>query len=176
MGKIIWSFQKIWQNSVPICDQNCQQTWMRRAPFQSERRKMKMLVNIIFIAETLKAFLLRLQIRQECLLSPFFFTIVLKFLASIIEQGKKKSHRLERKNETPHTYRCHEYLCKGFPCSSAGKESACNVGDLGSIPGLGRSHGEGKATTPVVWPWEFHGLYSSWGLKELMIIYVKIFK
>ena len=49
-----------------------------------------MLVNIIFIAETLKAFLLRLQIRQECLLSPFFFTIVLKFLASIIEQGKEK--------------------------------------------------------------------------------------
>ena len=26
----------------------------------------------------------------------------------------------------------------GFPCGSAGKESACNVGDLGSIPGLGR--------------------------------------
>ena len=32
----------------------------------------------------------------------------------------------------------------GFPCGSAGKESACNVGDLGSIPGLGRSSGEGK--------------------------------
>ena len=31
----------------------------------------------------------------------------------------------------------------GFPCGSAGKESACNVGDLGSIPGLGRSPGEG---------------------------------
>ena len=31
-----------------------------------------------------------------------------------------------------------------FPCGSAGKESACNVGDLGSIPGLGRSPGEGK--------------------------------
>ena len=31
-----------------------------------------------------------------------------------------------------------------FPGSSAGKESACNVGDLGSIPGLGRSPGEGK--------------------------------
>ena len=27
----------------------------------------------------------------------------------------------------------------GFPCGSAGKESDCNVGDLGSIPGLGRS-------------------------------------
>ena len=32
----------------------------------------------------------------------------------------------------------------GFPGGSAGKESACNVGDLGSIPGLGRSLGEGK--------------------------------
>ena len=41
-----------------------------------------------------------------------------------------------------------------FPCGSAGKESACNVGDLGLIPGLGRS------------PGEFHGLYSPWGLKE----------
>ena len=32
-------------------------------------------------------------------------------------------------------------------CGSAGKESACNVGDLGSIPGLGRSPGEGKGYT-----------------------------
>ena len=31
-----------------------------------------------------------------------------------------------------------------FPDSSAGKESACNVGDLGLIPGLGRCPGEGK--------------------------------
>ena len=34
----------------------------------------------------------------------------------------------------------------GFPCGSAGKESACNVGDLGLIPELGRSLGKGKAT------------------------------
>ena len=32
----------------------------------------------------------------------------------------------------------------GFPCGSAGKESTSNVGDLGSIPGLRRSLGEGK--------------------------------
>jgi len=32
----------------------------------------------------------------------------------------------------------------GFPCGSAGKESACNAGDLSLIPGLGRSPGEGK--------------------------------
>ena len=32
-------------------------------------------------------------------------------------------------------------MLMGFPCGLAGKESACNVGDLGSIPGLGRSPG-----------------------------------
>ena len=32
----------------------------------------------------------------------------------------------------------------GFPYSSVGKESACNAGDLGSIPRLGRSPGEGN--------------------------------
>ena len=32
----------------------------------------------------------------------------------------------------------------GFPCGSAGKESACNVGDLASIPGLERFPREGK--------------------------------
>ena len=41
-----------------------------------------------------------------------------------------------------------EYNCMslyfGFPGGSDGKESACNAGDLGSIPGLGRSPGEGN--------------------------------
>ena len=36
------------------------------------------------------------------------------------------------------------YPLLGFPYDSAGKESACNVGDLGSIPELGRSPGEGN--------------------------------
>ena len=51
----------------------------------------------------------------------------------------------------------------GFPCGSAGKESACNVGDLGLIPGLGRRE---RLPTPVFWPGEFQGLYSPWGCKE----------
>ena len=51
----------------------------------------------------------------------------------------------------------------GFPGGSAGKESTCNAGDLGWIPGLGRS-GEGKATHSSI-P-EFHGLYCPWGCKE----------
>ena len=37
---------------------------------------------------------------------------------------------------------------KGFPCGSAAKESACNAGDLGLIPGLERSPGEGKGYPP----------------------------
>ena len=48
---------------------------------------------------------------------------------------------------------------------SAGRESACNAGDLDSIPGLGRSPRE-QLPTPVFWPGEFHGLYSPWGHKE----------
>ena len=52
-----------------------------------------------------------------------------------------------------------------FPCGSAGKESACNVGDLGLIPGLGRSPGEGNGC-PLQYSGEFHGLYSPWGRKE----------
>ena len=41
----------------------------------------------------------------------------------------------------------------GFPGGSAGKESACNVGDLGSIPGVGRSPGEGNATHSSILAW-----------------------
>ena len=36
------------------------------------------------------------------------------------------------------------YYGDNSPCGSAGKESACNAGDLGLIPGLGRSPGERK--------------------------------
>jgi len=41
----------------------------------------------------------------------------------------------------------------GFPCSSPGKESVCNVGDLGLIPGLGRSPEKGKG-----YPLQYSGL------------------
>ena len=61
----------------------------------------------------------------------------------------------------------------GFPCSSAGKEFACNEGDMGSIPGLGRPPGEEK-----VYPLQYsvpensmdcrvHGVAKSWtGLSD----------
>ena len=44
----------------------------------------------------------------------------------------------------------------GFPCGSAGKESTCSAGDLGSIPELGRSPGEGKG-----YPLQYSGLENS---------------
>ena len=58
-----------------------------------------------------------------------------------------------------------------FPDGSYGKESACNAGDLGSIPGLGRSTGEDMAihSSTLAWriPWRGDLVgYSPWDNKE----------
>ena len=70
-----------------------------------------------------------------------------------------------------------------FPGGLEGKDSARNMQDRGSIPGWGRSSGEGSGNpldswvgkihwrkvrlcTPVFWPGKFHGLYSPWDRKE----------
>ena len=60
----------------------------------------------------------------------------------------------------------------GFPGGSAGKESACNAGDRGLIPGLGRPPGGGHGN-PLQYSCleNLHGErslagYSPWGLKE----------
>ena len=67
--------------------------------------------------------------------------------------------------------KCHFCLISttlGFPCGSAGKESTCNVGDLGSIPVLGRSPGEGKDYPLLYFGLEnsmdciVHGISKSW--------------
>ena len=59
----------------------------------------------------------------------------------------------------------------GFPCGSAGKESAHNAGDLGWRPEFDPWIGKipwrrERLPTPVFWPGEFHRLYSPWGHKE----------
>ena len=61
-------------------------------------------------------------------------------------------------------------LCWGFPGGSEVKASAWNAGDQGSIPGSGRSPGEGNGN-PLQLPGESHGRrslvgYSLWGQKE----------
>ena len=61
----------------------------------------------------------------------------------------------------------------GFSGGSDSKKSASKVGNLGSIPGLGRSSGEGHGKpTPVFWPGEFpwteeHGSLQSLGLQRV---------
>ena len=52
-------------------------------------------------------------------------------------KGSVSSEHDKTKKPTPKTI-------KGFPSSSDGKESACNAGDPGSIPGSGRAPGEGN--------------------------------
>ena len=42
----------------------------------------------------------------------------------------------------------HKYIKQGFPGGSDGIESTCNAGDLGSIPGWGRSPAEGNGNPP----------------------------
>ena len=64
-------------------------------------------------------------------------------------------------------------VAHGFPGGSDSKESACNVGDLGSIPGSGRSPGEGNGNplqyscleNPMdrgAWQTTVHGVIKSW--------------
>ena len=67
----------------------------------------------------------------------------------------------------------------GFPGGSDGKESACNVGNMGLIPGLGRSPGEGHGNPPLysclenpmdrgTWQATIHRITKSWlQLKQL---------
>ena len=53
----------------------------------------------------------------------------------------------------------------GFPCGSTDKESACNVGDLSSILGLGRSPGEEKG-----YPLQYSGLENSMDCIDIRIM------
>ena len=55
----------------------------------------------------------------------------------------------------------------GLPGGSGGKESSCNVGDLGLIPGLVRSPGEGKATHSSILAWRILSTVESMGSQRL---------
>ena len=60
----------------------------------------------------------------------------------------------------------------GFPCGSDNKETVCNVGDLGLIPGWGRTPEKETATHSSMLAWRIPGTedlagYSSWGRKDL---------
>ena len=83
----------------------------------------------------------KISSRRERLPTPVFWPG--KFHGLYSPWGHKESETAER-------------LFKGFPGGSEVKVSTCNVGDLGSIPGLGRSPGEGKD-----YPLQYSGLENS---------------
>ena len=81
---------------------------------------------------------------------PFPFPILLK------------QRKLLEESLSPWSYICaHLESNEGFSGGSAGKESTCNAGDLGSIPGLGRSHGEGNGYPLQYFGLEVHGVAKS---------------
>ena len=58
-------------------------------------------------------------------------------------------------------------LFLSFPAGSDGKESACNVGDLGSIPGSGRSPGEGNDNPLSILAWRIPWTEEPSGLQSM---------
>ena len=67
------------------------------------------------------------------------------FMAVVVQEVNQNHH--QNLNKQKHNKLLKNKLTKkelGFPGGSDGKESACNAGDPGSTPGLGRSPGEGK--------------------------------
>ena len=68
------------------------------------------------------------------------------FSAASLKSSRQMSLAGGRINSSP--------IVKGFSHSSVGKESACNAGDPGSIPGLGRSPGE-RIHYPLQYSWAF---------------------
>ena len=89
--------------------------------------------------------------------SPSHSVIFLYFFALIIEEGFLISpcYSLELCIQMGVSF-LFSFASPCFPDSSAGKESPCNVGDLGSIPGLGTCPGEGKG-----YPLQYSGLENS---------------
>ena len=92
------------------------------------------------------------------------------FVSELVKTQSHSGHINLRKQELLFHFTIAHFIMD-FPGGSDGKESAWNMGDLGSIPGLWRSPGEGNGYPPVFLPRKFHEQrslvgYSPWGHKE----------
>ena len=90
----------------------------------------------------------------------FDLLAVQEILKSLLQHHNLKASILQHSAffmvQLSHLYMTTRKTTRSFPCGSAGKESTHNVGDLGSIPGLGRSSGEGKG-----YPLQYSGMENS---------------
>ena len=80
----------------------------------------------------------------------------IKYLA--LSQGEKKRDKIHPQLDLKCAFVLNGRFSGllGSPAGSAGKDSTCNAGDLGSVPGLGRSPGEGDS-----YPLQYSGLENS---------------
>ena len=95
------------------------------------------------------------KVRGPAFVFPWYFTLSLWQPPASLAYSFRRSSRGKQSFIPLWIHRALQmYL--GFPDRSVGKESSCNAGDLGSIPGLGRSPGEGKHC-----PFQYSGLENS---------------
>ena len=106
-----------WMNNIPVCVRVCVCVYVSPIFFIH-----LFLDGHLTCFRILAAVLIILQLTQGCI---YLFKLVFLF-------SSEKYPEVEL------------VIYMGFPCSSVSKESACNAGDPGSIPGLGRSHGQGN--------------------------------
>ena len=106
------------------------------------------------------------------LVYKLYFTLIITQLVKNLPAMQESLHSWVRKIRWRRD-RLPNPVFLGFPCGSVGKESICNVGDVGSVPGLGRSPGEGKGNSLQYFRLEnlpgqrsLMG-YSPWGCKGL---------
>ena len=87
--------------------------------------------------------------------------------------GKSRNQALNILSATAFSYNlltllhCTYFYSQGFPSSSDCKAYASNAGDLGSIPGLGRSPGEGMATHSSTLAWRIPWIEEPGGLQSI---------
>ena len=101
--------------------------------------------------------ILSLYILSFCRIN-FLLSVCFTFIAQLVKNPPAMQETLVRSAGLKFCWRRDRLptpVFLGFPCGSAGKESACNVGDLGLIPGSGflGSLGKGKATHSSILAW-----------------------
>ena len=97
------------------------------------------------------------NVRNKIFQHPsYIYGSMLEFTDSLTCLGFGKQKQTKHQSEFGGTTGGERRPYTGFPCGSADKESTRNVGDLGSIPGFGRSPGEGKG-----YPLQYSGLKNS---------------